>query len=550
MKIYKLLFFCLSLCSNVFSDPLQFDTSFNQPNGYAYINPGIDTQNSYAYSEGVVLDQDNKIILAGKANNYNQNNVYKTGLALTRYLQNGSLDTSFNSSDTPGYVLTFLDNSDISARSVAIDQNNNIVVVGALNNSYSKLMAARYVSSGQLDMSFSNQGFYTDSSLGAAFGLAIQSDGKIVIIGGEYSTIYVCRLHPNGILDTSFGENGKVIISSSSTTYTSGFGRDIVVLDDGSMVGIGYFGQGSIGKFIVTFKLTSDGVLDNSFGSGGLSTLLLGSGTNCDQIKMDALGKFVIGGTVTNSSTGKNEALVVRYSENGSLDQTFGAGFGYVITPVTNASLYGYGAIVFDRTSENYPGYGIFYLNYYNNNTTVIIKYNYDGSLNTDFTSSGYQTIKQDKGLVITDGLMQLDQKLVIAGRLSINSKDNFLAMRFFNNISPVIQTSNLLLNTQAEGNYGYNNVFISDFLGQSFYAQVIVDQDARYAVLAAIDQVIQSYQTAYAYQPNFNYITNMYLMNPYLLAVQLVLLKNYPDSSAQINSFFALLVQRIKKLA
>lgn len=550
MKIYKLLFFCLSLCSNVFSDPLQFDTSFNQPDGYAYINPGIDTQNSYAYSEGVVLDQDNKIILAGKANDYNQNNVYKTGIALTRYLQNGSLDTSFNSSDTPGYVLTFLDNSDISARSVAIDQNNNIVVVGALNNSYSKLMAARYLPSGQLDMSFNNQGFYTDSSLGAAFGLAIQSDGKIVIIGGEYGTIYVTRLHPNGILDTSFGTNGKVIISSPSTTYTSGFGRDIVVLDDGSMVGIGYFGQGSIGKFIVTFKLTSDGVLDNSFGNAGLSTLLLGSGTNCDQIKMDALGKFVIGGTVTNSSTGKNEALVVRYSENGLLDQTFGAGFGYVITPVTNANLYGYGAIVFDRTSENYPGYGIFYLNYYNNNTTVIIKYNYDGSLNTDFTSSGYQTIKQGSGLVITDGLMQQDQKLVIAGRFAKNSQDNFLVMRFLNNISPVIQTSNLLLNTQAEGNYGYNNLFISDFLGQSFYAQVIVDQDARYAVLAAIDQVIQSYQTAYAYQPDFNYITNMYLMNPYLLVAQQLLLKNYPDSSAQINSFFALLVQRIKKLA
>lgn len=539
------LFFFMSLPVSIFCNTFDFDTSFNHPNGYAYVNPGITYANSYAFSQAVALDAHNNIVLAGSVNAENSANddIVQTGIAIVRYLPNGQLDESFNTSETPGYVVTFLNIYQNVANALAIQSDGKIVVAGYSDVS-NKLMVARYTYDGQLDTTFNDVGFYLGSSYGEViYGVAIQSDGKIILIGGD-GILFVYRFNGNGTIDTSFGVNGKKSIPIEFG-YDSAFGRGIVLLEDGSMVGAGYFGNGSAAKMLVTFKLTSTGSVDTSFGDEGLATLLLGSSMYCDQIKVDALGKFVIGGGVTNASTEKVEALVVRYTQNGILDSFFNNGLGYVITPISDKSLDKFGGIVFDLTPENYPGYGIFYINYFNNSKLVIIKYNYDGSLNLDFADSGVYKKKINDGFIATDAVMQEDQKLVIGGRLYQNERDNFLAVRFLNNIIPNESTS---LN-QAIDIYGYNVAYIQDFLSANIYVQVISDLQIRNLSLQAMNEIIYLYKELYGSQPDFNYATNFYIMIPFIVRAQQVLLDQFPDQSAQINSFFSLILLRIKLL-
>lgn len=536
----------LNVASLLFCNVFEVDTSFNQPTGYVYLNPGITYANSYAYSQAIALDDQNRIVLAGSGNAPNpaNNNIVQKAISVARYLPDGQLDESFNPTGTPGYVVTFVDLHDDGANALAIQSDGKIVVAGYAGSSSNKLMVARYTSQGELDTEFNDTGFYISTVTGeAVYGIAIQPDGKIILIGGTF-ILFVYRFNSNGTIDTTFGQNGKRSISIPSG-YDSAFGRSIVLLKDGSMVGVGYFGLGFTGKMLVLFKLTSTGSVDTTFGNEGFATLILGSSLSCDQVKFDALGKFVIGGGVTNASTGKVEAFVARYTQDGTLDRSFNNGLGYVITPVLDKSLYVFGAIVFDRTPENYPGYGIFYINCYNNDSIAIIKYNYDGSLNLDFANAGIYTKKISKASITTDAVIQDDQKIVVGGRLSENGTENFFAIRFLNNVF-IGEDSSL---NQTVNFYGYNQSYIYDFLALDMYAEVIPNLQLRNACLDGMNQIIQLYIQAYASQENFNYVLNLNLIIPAILYLQTVLLDEFPDQSTQINSFFSLMLLRIKLL-
>ena len=129
----------------------------------------------------IALQNDGKIVVAGSSisgNNYD--------FALVRYNTNGSLDTSFNGS---GKVTTdFGRNGDIG-NSVAIQNDGKIVVSGfsGTGGGGSYFFAtARYTANGGLDTSFNGTGKVTTQiggTVNRAYGVAIQSDGKIVSAG-------------------------------------------------------------------------------------------------------------------------------------------------------------------------------------------------------------------------------------------------------------------------------------------------------------------------------------------------------------------------------
>src|SRR5688572_10674197 len=76
---------------------------------------------------------------------------------------------------------------------------------------------------GQLDPSFGNGGkvmiqSLNDNSPRLQEGMAIQPDGKIVLVGSTVNRTFdrlydfiIYRLMPDGTLDASFGENGSVV---------------------------------------------------------------------------------------------------------------------------------------------------------------------------------------------------------------------------------------------------------------------------------------------------------------------------------------------------
>ncbi len=190
----------------------------------------------------MAIQTDGKIVTAGFANDG-----VKNSYALIRYNTDGSLDTSFGSS---GNVITAIGTSYDYANAVAIQADGKIVAAGSANNGARNNFAlVRYNSNGSLDTSFGSSGKVTTtigSSDDLAFAVAIQKDSKIVAAGyamnGSQNSIALIRYNTDGSLDTSFGSSGKV-------TTAIGISNDVVygvaIQSDGKIVAVGQSDNGS-----------------------------------------------------------------------------------------------------------------------------------------------------------------------------------------------------------------------------------------------------------------------------------------------------------------
>ena len=138
-------------------------------------------------ANAVAVQDDGKIVVVGNA----FGPMFSEDFAIARYNPNGSLDTSFSGDgkQTASFLTT------AEANGVAIQGDGKIVVVGTGVDNIdggSEGAIARYNPNGTLDTSFSGDGTQTtDFGLGEgaqATGLAIQGDGKIVIVGSAGAT--------------------------------------------------------------------------------------------------------------------------------------------------------------------------------------------------------------------------------------------------------------------------------------------------------------------------------------------------------------------------
>jgi uncharacterized delta-60 repeat protein len=161
-----------------------FDTTFNTSGTtQGIVNTAIGTSSSYAYS--VALQADGKIVVAGSSWNGSNND-----FAVARYTTLGVLDPGFG---TGGTLTTNISVSGGDwAHAVAIQPGDQKIVAAGVAQMGANLDFAlvRYNTNGTLDTSFGTGGKVT-TSLGTgtdneAYGLAIQSDGKIVAVGRSY----------------------------------------------------------------------------------------------------------------------------------------------------------------------------------------------------------------------------------------------------------------------------------------------------------------------------------------------------------------------------
>ena len=136
---------------------------------------------------GVVVDGSGKYFVSAIADAFGGDSDF----AVLRYNPDGTLDTTF---DTDGIVITDIEsNNKDYANGIAIDGNGKIVVVGTWkqDDADSNLAVVRYNSNGSLDTTFSTDGKATITFGGPqeGFGVAIQSDNKIVIVGKSGNSV-------------------------------------------------------------------------------------------------------------------------------------------------------------------------------------------------------------------------------------------------------------------------------------------------------------------------------------------------------------------------
>lgn len=224
----------------------------------------IGTGDDFCYA--VAVQPDGKVLAVGYSMNAND-----PDFAIIRYNIDGTLDNSF---DADGIVTTDFGDWD-EATSVALQSDGKIVVAGyAFNGSTFEFALARYNTNGSLDTTFATTGkMTTDVGFGDDFGqaVAIQSDGKIVVSGGSDAgsgsgDFAVVRYDATGITDGSFGSGGVVVTDFASGGATN---NGMAIQTDGKIVLSGGLDNGSDIDF-VTVRYNSDGSLDLTFSVDGI----------------------------------------------------------------------------------------------------------------------------------------------------------------------------------------------------------------------------------------------------------------------------------------
>ncbi len=294
-----------------------------------------------------------------------------------------------------------------------------IVLAGAL-------VPAAFAGPGDLDPTFGVGGKAVSdfSAAGAdidsANGVAIQTDGKILVAGYTYDSgaiptqhFMVTRYNTDGSLDAGFGVGGLV----QSDFGFPGVFYDVAVRGDGKIVAAGTIQTTPLttgARFIVA-RYHSNGTQDLSFGSGGFVVTSAGSsGTGGSAVVIQPDSKIVVAGTTGLALNGLNFALA-RYNPDGSLDASFD-GDGIVTTDIGGSgdavhdlALQGDGKIVAVG--------GSFDLAHFPNMVLSAVRYNTDGSLDTTFDGDGKVTTTlgstTDAANVVA---IQADGRIVVAG--------------------------------------------------------------------------------------------------------------------------------------
>jgi len=349
-----------------------------------------DVSGKYQSAYAMAIQPDGKIIVGGR----NDISASVCHFIMKRYKIDGKLDSIFG---TDGVVETTMHGSEDVINSIALQSDGKIVVAGT---SWSDITAydiaiARYNTNGTLDNTFGNNGIKlidirgTDDKINSA--LVIQPDGKIIAAGFTHNDIsydfMLLRLSVNGSLDTSFGTDGFAITDVADSS--SDAIRGIVLQPDGKIVAVGSSITSSNVAFIAA-RYLSTGVLDSSFGVSGLVI-----GVNTDETTEDSYsvliqpdGKIISVGTQQRNPGNWRSAQLIRYNTDGTYDTDFGKNGVVVIENIE-----GYDEIYSSVLQPD--GKIVIAGNTRNNHPTLpsrdflLMRLNIDGSLDSDFGNAG-----------------------------------------------------------------------------------------------------------------------------------------------------------------
>jgi uncharacterized delta-60 repeat protein len=283
--------------------------------------------------EDMIVLSDGRILAAGDA-------------GIVRFAADGEPDDAFGTSGRAKFT-------GLNHRSIAIDSSGRTY---ALGTAAAGTVILRFTTAGKTDTSFGQSGsiLVTSSKSFTPVSIAVDDNNKMLVAGtfktddGQGARVRVYRLNTNGSADTGFDSDGAVEFNLATGTFLTPVLRDRVtsmhVLSGGDIVvaGGGFaFAPESFdmdnGQYIPPVfgdvvhsvaRLNSNGSLDSSFGSGGISRAVV---VESDENDPDFyLRETIVGGsTIANDESaifvaGRNttQVTVTRFDDDGSVDFT------------------------------------------------------------------------------------------------------------------------------------------------------------------------------------------------------------------------------------
>jgi uncharacterized delta-60 repeat protein len=150
------------------------------------------------------------------------------------------------------------------------------------------------------------------------------AQGRLVLAGGYgQGAVLVMRLTAGGQVDTTFGTNGL------TTIPVNGIGQSMVLQPDGRIL-VGASDLNEQGRPMVVSRLTPDGAIDASFGTGGSTEIIFwdpvrASSAGVTGLAVTPSGEIVGSGHIDYiGGDGHGSAGVFRLTSTGHLDPGYG----------------------------------------------------------------------------------------------------------------------------------------------------------------------------------------------------------------------------------
>ncbi|HXJ36207.1 MAG TPA: hypothetical protein VMS22_19415 [Candidatus Eisenbacteria bacterium] len=241
-------------------------------------------------------------------------------LGLSKVLPAGTLDTGFGNVPMQGsYVNGFSETTDTGSYGLGcLVTAAGVLVVGTTlaTNGAQEVLVVRFTESGSLDTTFGGGTGYFRAQAGDPAASNRYSQGTTVAEGPEreiyvggvgtdgdnHPALLLMRLTPGGLLDTTFGMGGIRRIQPGVGS-TQSILAQVVVQPDGKVVAYGRTDEGGATRAIV-LRLDVDGNLDPSFGTNGLVRLEYGDESFPGGARLTAdAGSVVVTGLASSGSS-------------------------------------------------------------------------------------------------------------------------------------------------------------------------------------------------------------------------------------------------------
>ncbi len=297
---------------------------FNAPNGYYLLN----TSQTFAEeANSVIILTTGKILIVGSSFS---NEAAADAVMIARLNANGTLDTTFGGGK--GYVQVPIGTmSTLRLKDATLDPNGKIVVAGEIMNE--DFLIARFLENGSLDTTFNSTGYkvidfsgnYDVANAVVCYDDFIVAVGYARMSGSDEVAIYACQADGSAPGIPLFGVNattGKGTFRPGNTAGACHEACDCVLYQNGEQTNL-----------FITGKTLQDGkihlFLRGCREEGSLVWQYISDRTNQDSgesISLDGQKKLVVAGTDSQPS-GDWQFAVIRWKQDGSdfpLDTFFG----------------------------------------------------------------------------------------------------------------------------------------------------------------------------------------------------------------------------------
>jgi uncharacterized delta-60 repeat protein len=277
-------------------------------------------QNQVISSLGALrLQPDGKIIIAGRYNN-------KAGII--RLLPDGTFDPTFGNNGRVEYPIFSLPYYIYVYDLELLSDGRMVVSASLLNNLFNEAVIFCLKPDGSFSPAF---GVFSKIFLGPEeFGfsrltgttMAITADNKILVCGmlsnipANWTQGFVRRYNSNGVIDSTFGQNGTTLFE------VKGFAGDIKLFPDGRFI-IPLTIEVGQEETVAIIQFNENGSINTGYGDNGYAAFP-GSGYVAQDAFIQPDEKVVVSDARNWAASNGNQSMAVRFNQNGTVDSTFG----------------------------------------------------------------------------------------------------------------------------------------------------------------------------------------------------------------------------------